>query len=170
MGHSIRGFVARPETLQAIRARFPAAKLVGLDAGFALVPGTDALIAEIDAADPTDEGMARSIDFLFDHPAMLRLLADASAQGPIAFVETDYFEGRGAQVATACVGGSVVTSKERQGEGQGEARPINSALRAIGVARAPGEDEFDTVCLGKFRSMAAFESAAAGATGSSTRG
>ena len=170
MGHSIRGFVATPETLQAIRARFPAAKLVGLDAGFALVPGTDALLAEIDAADPTGEGMARSIDFLFDHPAMLRLLADASAQGPIAFVETEYLGGRGAQAATACVDGKVVASKERQGDGDGEARPINKALRAIGVTRAPGEDEFDTVCLGKFRSMTAFDSVGDDATGSSTRG
>lgn len=168
MGHSIRGFVARPETLQAIRARFPSAKLVGLDAGFALVPGTEALIVEIDAADPAGERMARSIDFLFDHPAMLRLLADVSARGPIAFVETDYSGGRGAQAATACVDGKIVASKERQGEGEGEARPINHALRAIGVARAPGEDEFDTVCLGRFRSMAAFDSA--DSTGSSTRG
>ena len=60
MGHSIRGFVARPasggsgyvdgaqhprfvarpETLQAVRARFPGAKLVTLDAGFAWVPAT----------------------------------------------------------------------------------------------------------------------------------
>lgn len=157
MGHSIRGFVARPEALQAIRVRFPAARLVGLDAGFALVPGTDALIAEIDAADPAGEGMAGSIDFLFDHPAMLRLLADASAQGPIAFVETDYVDGRGAQAATACVDGKVVSSKEREGDGDGGPRPINSALRALGVARAPGEDEFDTVCLGRFRSMSAFE-------------
>src|SRR4029079_13546301 len=73
MGHSIRGFAAGPETLQEIRARFPAAKLVGLDAGFALVPGTDALIAEIDAADPTGEGVARGTHLLFASPAILRL-------------------------------------------------------------------------------------------------
>jgi hypothetical protein len=151
MAHNIRGFVGRPETLQALCARFPNAKVVGLDAGFALVPGTDALIAAIDATNPAGEAMAKSIDFLFDHPAMLRLLADLSREGPIAFVETDYFEGRGAQAATACVDGEVVAS------GEGDGRPINRALRAIGVVRPPDEDEFDTVCLGKYRSMQPFE-------------
>jgi hypothetical protein len=166
MGHSIRGFVARPETLAAVSARFPVAKLVTLDAGFAWVPATDAVVAAIDAADPAGERMARSIDFLFDHPTMLRLLADLSRAGPIAFVETDYVDGRGAQAATACVNGEVVTSQE------GDGRPINHALRAIGVVRPSDEDEFDTVCLGKYRSMDAFEPAPkpTGATGSSTRG
>jgi hypothetical protein len=151
VGHSIRGFVARPETLAAVRARFPAAKLVALDAGFAWVPATDALMAEIDAADPAGERIGRTIDFVFDHPVMLRLLADLSRGGPIAFVETDYVDGRGAQAATACVDGKAVTSEE------GDGRPINRALRAIGVVRPSDEDEFDTVCLGKYRSMDAFE-------------
>ena len=147
MGHSIRGFVGRPGTLRAICARFPAAKLVHLDDGFALVPGTDALLRAIDAADPAGERMAHTIDFLFDHPVMLRALADFSVAGPIAFVETDYFGGRGAQAATAFVDGRVASSKE------GDGWPINDALRAIGVVRAPDEDEFDTVCLCKFRTM-----------------
>ena len=151
MGHSIRGFFARPETLAAVCARFPGTKLVALDAGFAWVPATDALMAEIDAADPAGERIGRTIDFVFDHPVMLRLLADLSRSGPIAFVETDYVDGRGAQAATACVDGKVVTSEE------GDGRPINRALRAIGVVRPSDEDEFDTVCLGKYRSMDAFE-------------
>lgn len=137
--------------MQAICVRFPGAKLVKLDAGFALVPGTRALIAAIDAADPAGERLAGSIDFLFDHPVMLRALAALSGDGPIAFIETDYFEGRGAQAATACVNGQVVSSNE------GEGRPINEALRAIGVVRPSDEDEFDTICLGKYRSMQAFE-------------
>ena len=131
--------------MPAICARFPVAKLVALDAGFAWVPATEALMAEIDAADPAGERMGRTIDFVFDHPVMLRLLADFSRGGPIAFVETDYVDGRGAQAATACVDGQVVTSEE------GDGRPINHALRAIGVVRPSDEDEFDTVCLGKYR-------------------
>ena len=119
MGHSIRGFVARPETLAAVSARFPGTKLVALDAGFAWVPATDALMAEIDVADPAGERIGRTIDFVFDHPVMLRLLADLSRSGPIAFVETDYVDGRGAQAATACVDGKVVTSEE------GDGRPIS---------------------------------------------
>jgi hypothetical protein len=136
MGHSIRGFVARPETLQLLCARFPLAKVVPLDAGVALVPGTR---------------MAGALDFLSDHPAMARLLADLSRSGPIACVETDHSGGRGAQAATAYVDGKVVASKE------GDGMPIDEALRAIGVVRNADEDEFDTVCLGTHRSMARFE-------------
>jgi hypothetical protein len=150
MSHSIRGFVARPETVQALCARFPVAKVAPLDAGVGLVPGTPALIEAMDSADVLGERMAGAIDFLFDHPVMLRVLADLSRSGPIAFVETDYFGGRGAQAATACVDGKVVASKE------GDGRPINEALRAIGVVRSSDEDEFDTVCLGKYRSMDRF--------------
>ena len=158
MGHNIRGFVARPETLEALRARFPAAKLIGLDAGFAFVPATPAVMAAIDAADPAGEDarMGDTIDFVFDHPVMLRALTELSRVGPIALVETDYFGGLGSQAATACVDGEVASSKE--GEPEGEARPINKALRAIGVVRAPDEDEFDTVCLGQYRRMDDFES------------
>ena len=154
MAHSIRGFVgkAATATVQAICARFPGAKVVRLDAGFALVPGTRVLMDAIDAADPSGERMGTTIDFVFDHPVMLRVLAAFSGNGPIAFVETDYFQGRGAQAAAACIDGRVVTAKE------GEGRPINEALRAIGVVRPPDEDEFDTICLGKYRSMDAFES------------
>jgi len=151
MSHSIRGFVARPETLASVRVRFPVAKLVALDAGFAWVPATNALMAAIDAADPAGAQIGGTIDFVFDHPVMLRLLADLSRSGPIAFVETDYVDGRGAQAATACTDGKIVTSEE------GDGRPINRALRAIGVVRPSDEDEFDTVCLGKHRSMDAFE-------------
>ena len=39
---------------------------------------------------------------------------------------------------------------------EGDGRPINKALRAIGVVRPSDEDEFDTVCLGKYRSMDGF--------------
>ncbi len=154
MGHSIRGFVGRPGTLEAIRARFPVAKLVPIDAGFALVPGTRPLLAAIDGADPGGERLADAIDFLFDHPVMQRALAELSRGGPIAFVETEYFEGRGAQAATAFVNGEAVAASEGK---EGEGWPINEALRAIGVVRASDEDEFDTVCLGKFRSMRDFE-------------
>ena len=77
---------------------------------------------------------------------MQRALTELSRGGPIAFVETDYFEGRGAQAATAFVNGEVVAASECK---EGEGWPINEALRAIGVVRAA--DELDTVCLGKFQ-------------------
>jgi hypothetical protein len=151
MGHCIRGFVGRLATLNAIRARVPDAKLIDLEEGFALLPGTAAVLAAIDAADPAGDRLSNSIDFLFDHPLMVRTLADLSRSGPVAFVETDYFEGRGAQAATAFVDGQVVAAKE------GDGWPINEALRAIGVVRRSDEDEFDTVCLDKYRSMRELE-------------
>src|SRR4029079_15591648 len=109
---------AGPNRGRAPGAVSPAAKVVRLDAGFALLPGTRALLDAIDAADPRGERMGATIDFVFDHPVMLRALAAFSQNGPIAFIETAYDDGKGAQAASACVDGKVVTSAE------GEGRPI----------------------------------------------
>jgi hypothetical protein len=118
MSHGIRGFVARPEMVQVLCARFSVATVAPLDAGVAFVSATSALIGAIDVADPAGDRdrerdrnrMAGTIDFLFDHPVMLRVLADLSHSGPVAF----------------------------------------------GVVRHSDEDEFDTVCLGKYRRMDRF--------------
>jgi hypothetical protein len=174
VGHQITAFVGRPETLHAIVGRFPAAKVVELDAGFAMVPATEALLDAIVAADPAGEGL-RETGLLFDDPVLVRALIEFSRSGPIALIETHYFGGDGEQAAAACVGGRVVCSKQHSTETDpsgplyenvngrfvasksGESWPINQALREIGVVRAGGQDEFDTVGLVVHRNMGRFE-------------
>ena len=62
-----------------------------------------------------------------------------------ALIETEYFGGVGEQFATVYDGSERVFEVTEGG--------INAALKVIGVAAAPGMDEFDTVGLGKYRSF-----------------
>lgn len=60
-----------------------------------------------------------------------------------AVINSDYFGGHGDQWAVAYEGSRLVV---------GEAASVNEALRALGVVRAPGLDEWDTIGLGDYRS------------------
>ncbi|WP_430787429.1 hypothetical protein [Actinoplanes sp. G11-F43] len=71
------------------------------------------------------------------------LAAALTARRPPAFalIMTDYFGGTGSQWATAW----------SDGHRHPEVRDVNSALRALGVQRTRGRDEFDTVGLADHR-------------------
>jgi hypothetical protein len=67
-------------------------------------------------------------------------MADLSHRGPVAYVEAEYFGGVGEQRATLWR------------DGVAEDLPaLNEALRALGVRRTGGRDEFDTIGLGRHR-------------------
>ena len=81
-------------------------------------------------------------------------LAAATAQGGgLAYVETEYFGGTGAQAATAFINGREAMAPEHASA----AGPINQALRRIGVVREGANDEFDTIGLGERRRMDDYE-------------
>lgn len=67
----------------------------------------------------------------------------------VAKVETDYFGGLGNQNAEVFINGEKVL--DQNDEFDHSLRPINSALKMLGVKRKEGMDEFDTVGLGKRR-------------------
>jgi len=71
-----------------------------------------------------------------------------SRKFPLAYLETDYFGGRGRQSAIACDGGQLVFGPE-----SGDTGPVNNALARIGVLRNAVFDEFDVLELGRFREM-----------------
>jgi len=86
---------------------------------------------------------------------LVALLTDLSLQGPVGYVETDYFGGVGTQAAAAfsdgvpiVVVGAADISPVAQTLGA-----INAAMRALGVMRRKSRDEFDAVGLGQFRSL-----------------
>ena len=84
-------------------------------------------------------------------------LARAAGSGPFAYIETSYAGGSGGQTASLYRDGNVIfrqaipISRDRHQPDH----PINSALRALGVKASKGRDEFDTVGLRPFRSLAA---------------
>ncbi|GAB2198948.1 hypothetical protein [Sessilibacter sp. MAH4] len=62
-----------------------------------------------------------------------------------AIIMTEYFGGIGEQYASVYSEGETIMPETKDG--------INEALRKIGVVRANNKDEFDTICLGNYRSF-----------------
>src|SRR5262245_17969674 len=76
-------------------------------------------------------------------------MARTIAVSPLfAIIETDYYAGLGAQYAVVYRGATEVMPPAK-----GESGPINQALRILGVGTKHGNDEFDTIGLGNYRSV-----------------
>jgi hypothetical protein len=67
----------------------------------------------------------------------------------IAFITTDYFGGPGVQTAKVFQNNKKVLDQDD--EGDWKLKPINSALKLLGVTKKSGMDEFDTIGLSKYR-------------------
>ena len=91
-----------------------------------------------------------------------RILQNYSADCGVAYVETEYHGGTGAQAAISWINSSVdfpatlSTTKwnsllRRHSVTNGS--PINEALQRIGVERVDGLDEFDSIGLGEHRTF-----------------
>lgn len=119
--------------------------VVALDQSFALLPWTSR-----DQAGP--RGVAAPSELvMFEYldDELLQGLTRISHQGPVAYVEAEFFGGQGEQSAAVLHRGAV--QWVRQGGGEWPGSPISQALRQIGVVAAGGKDEFDTLGLGRHR-------------------
>jgi len=124
---------------------------VALLDGWVAAPVSDALYDAIQAA--AEAGAARNETFDVSPIGLEAALAEASRHaGALAYVETSYFGGTGSQSAAAWVDGEMREATRSRGVGA-----INRALCAIGVREAAGLDAFDTIGLGRRRSMDAYE-------------
>jgi hypothetical protein len=125
--HSIQALISTHAALTAAQPRLPGAVLCPMPQGFALMP-----------VDALDEGFA----------------AQLSLHAPVAFVSTEYFGGQGAQEARVWIDGQLALSLSDTTDAPASwpDSPISRALRSIGVVAAPGQDEFDTLGLGRHRS------------------
>jgi hypothetical protein len=67
----------------------------------------------------------------------------------IAKIETDYFGGSGYQSAKLFVNNK--KTYDKSSEQDWSSNPINDILKEMGVCAVDGQDEFDTIGLGKYR-------------------
>ena len=72
----------------------------------------------------------------------------------ISSISTDYFGGPGNQSAKVFVNNKKVLDQDD--EFDWNLKPINSALKLLGVEKKGGMDEFDTIGLGNYRSNSDF--------------
>jgi hypothetical protein len=119
---------------------------VALDQGLSLLPMTDAFVEAI-----TMTGMPQ-LDGYWKAPAGFgHARAVCSANGPVAYVEAEYFGGTGEQSAMTWDAGEVVLGPLHltvNASGPAVGTPISQALRRLGVTTDGHQDEFDAAGLG----------------------
>lgn len=168
MGHIIGGFIALEKELSELVADYDLAHVVPLKQGFAFVPVSDELCAQLFEgkeflADISDERFRCLSSKLFQIGRWF------SEKTPTAYIETDYDGGAGFQCAVAWKDGEIAFYPTAAGREEGfqmdqsSLKPINDALSKIGVEIYLTEDldaddmdeftkdEFDKLELGKYR-------------------
>jgi hypothetical protein len=149
--HDVEALIAKSDTLAAGARRFESAVVCPLVQGFSLLPITDVLGKELAVYRPgTKATLAKPVQGLSD--GLHALAVEVSHASPVAYIRTFYLGGQGGQDALVWDKGSLRFSPATQGYNQvWPNSPISQALRTIGVVAERGEDEFDTVGLGKHR-------------------
>lgn len=145
MGHSVQLIVAPTKVAETICNLYPTLSPLATPAGFSLVPIDADFIDDVVRERPPQK--AGEAQFKLLTAGFVQFLRELSRLGPIAYVETDYFGGKGGQGALA-----YADSKELMVPEWGEIGPIDRALELIGVPRSKVGDRFSAVGLDGFRS------------------
>lgn len=147
--YRLQAVIATEHLLSDLAGAVEDAHIVPLGQHLSLLPMTDALFdAVIVAGAPRLDGFWKA-PVGFD-----RALTACSANGPVAYVEAEYFGGAGEQSAKVWDGGKLVLGPLRLAEKApipAAGTPISQALRRLGVAKGDYHDEFDAVGLGRHR-------------------
>jgi hypothetical protein len=151
VAHHIEAIIGPSHAVGRYRLSNPAARLVDLPQGFALVPVVRELLVHTGPAE-----LVRGFYFLtetFDAG-----LAAASRDGPLVYVETEYFGGAGGQAAAVYREGrrTFLASTHDDCVVGDDPWPISTGLRQIGVVRSDAVDEFDAVGLDRHRTNLAW--------------
>lgn len=143
MGYTLQGFIGSFNVLKTLGVRFRTAKVISLSDELALVPLDDALQEEINQG---TEQLLDPWDILTEQIESAG--CELSRHGIVAYVEADYFGGTGDQSCIVWEKGKEQLRETRA------AKAINHALQRLGVVcRADAVDEFETVHLGRHRSV-----------------
>ncbi|MFO0821506.1 MAG: hypothetical protein U1A77_26415 [Pirellulales bacterium] len=145
MGHCIHAIIAPRRTADAIAIAWPALPRLDNDNGFSTFPVDVELI---DARIAPDATPTITVDgFMLLTGGFLSLLQELSHDGQLAYIETEYFGGKGGQGALVFRDGIEMMPPTWR-----EADTINDALRLIEISRSSFADEFMAGGLGLVRS------------------
>lgn len=147
--YCLQAVIAAEQVLGSPAGTVTAPRAVPLGQGLALLPMTDEFF------DAVTIGSAPRPAGFWKMPGGFDLtLAAWSAHGPIAYVEADFFGGRGEQHAQVWDEGAVVLGPLHLQVNEpfpDTGSPISRALRRLGAAKGDHYDEFEALGLGRCR-------------------
>jgi hypothetical protein len=157
MGHNVELFAGPELAISRLTARWPRAKVYRLTPKarlFAVPLDPDSL--EDDPALPGAGVAERWSDPSKATEEEIATVAPLSAGTALAYLATNYFGGNGYQGAILWVDGACAFGPVTQWTDKGvplplAQRPINRALRGLGLMRGESLDEFDAFGLGNYR-------------------
>lgn len=149
MGHHLRAVIGKAQPVAQLARGWPHARLVLLPQGFALIPTTSALRAEMFEAFAEKDAPHPHAELDLLSAALAHAIRDASQGARLAYIETDYFGGVGTQSAIGWENGAVACGPFAGSAPNG--LPINTALAWMGAVANTGSDEFDALHLGHYR-------------------
>ena len=146
VGHTIQGLIVSPEAAAKATAVHGAVPVALNASSLAFIPMTDALFDQLATLfpDAVDEAYG---EFWKLSPSGSLWMREVSTAGRVAYVETEYFGGGGAQAAAVWEAGQSI-----YGPKLGAVGPVNEALRLLGVVRTQTDDEFAVAGLHRHRS------------------
>jgi hypothetical protein len=151
VGYELQAVIGGSELLRARVGGLPAARWGVLRQGLAILAITD------DLFDGVTGGSGPALGFWRLPGGLKRVLASWSREGPLAYVEAEFFGGVGMQRAAVWAGGGLVWGPlgvEEDEPFPAAGSPISQALRRLGVQRGDAEDEFAAVGLHQHRHTA----------------
>jgi hypothetical protein len=143
MAYFLDALIFRTTAIDADDLPADGARIVPLSSDLSLLPLTDEVRAAAKRGDevmPGDDGSSWSLPSKIE-----RWAGRMSQRGDIGYVAAAYFGGSGNQFAVVWSGGQVVLGPLRQPDA------INAALRRFGIRASGGQDEFDSLGLGRHR-------------------
>jgi hypothetical protein len=141
MSYYLQAFICKQIDANSFTGNFNSASKVALGQGLALIPMTNELFQQINLAivsNPVDrfEYLTENIE-----SEILKIIGNAK----FAYVEAEYFGGRGGQIAI------IWENKKRVALLQHGKERINQVLKDFGVVTLQGVDEFSTLDFDRHR-------------------
>ncbi len=146
--YSLCALLGDASTLKSRLGAASGSRVIELSAGLGMVPLTESLLRDIQRGWRDSKG-AEHIAGIFEFltPAVENWARALSGGLAVAYIETEYFGGEGFERSAVFRDSNVILGPL---EGGGA---VNRALRALGVAAQPGQEEFDAAGLGRHRSL-----------------
>lgn len=147
MGYTLFAILTQTPLLEADPLWIADSRVIALEQGIRIIPVTAALydgLVQQHVKDATEDWAG----FVLSPAPLVTALSQLSQRGTVAYVEADFFGGRGDQHCVVWRGGDIKLGPlDTKGKGA-----INKALSRLGVKRQPFRDEFEAVGLNRYRS------------------